>query len=277
MAGKFVKVLWLIFHFSGLRFIWEKINPPGDQSIYTRPIYKRPPATFLLWVIGLYVAFFGIASQRYENRVDKIENRANAIFPQLSTSVYKKALGRIARVQNMGCPYKPRILDPSSVFRSLFSKDTEYTEMVELLRETIEDWKDSLDGVKLIGANLEGANLEGAELEGANLEGAELWEAKLRGANLYRAKLRGAYLEGAKLRETDVREADLRDAHLVIADLRGADLWGADLRGANLRKAKNLTIRQISKVKTLYGAKLDPGLKELIEKDYPHLLENPLD
>ncbi len=74
-------IKWLLWDFSGLRFIWQKIKPPVDQSTN-----KRAPVTFLLWVIGAYVAFFGVASQRYENRVDKIENRANAIFPQLSTS-----------------------------------------------------------------------------------------------------------------------------------------------------------------------------------------------
>jgi hypothetical protein len=253
-------IVWLLWDFSGLRFICGKIKPPNKEKT-DAPGYK-PPVTLLIWLIGIYAAFFGVASQRYENRVDKIENRANAIFPQLSTSVYKKALGRIARVQNMGCPYKPRILEPSSVFRSLFSKDTEYTEMVELLRETIEDWKDSLDGVKLIGANLRGANLFEANLKRANLGEANLGEA-----NLWGAILLGADLEGA----------NLRGAYLGEANLGGANLRRADLRGAYLEGAKNLTIEQLSKVKTLYEAELAPELMVQIKKNYPHLLQKPPD
>ena len=62
--------------------------------------------------------------------------------------------------------------------------------------------------------------------------------------------------------------------------LRKANLSGADLRGANLQKAKligtlNLTIKQLSLVKTLYQAKLDPKLIEQVKNCCPHLLEKP--
>jgi hypothetical protein len=47
-------------------------------------------------------------------------------------------------------------------------------------------------------------------------------------------------------------------------------LWGANLEGA-----KNLTVEQLSTVKTLYDAHLDPPLLEQIRRRYPHLLEKP--
>ena len=182
-----------IYRYSGLKFIYRKFIPVEKSKLPTGP----------LWIIGIYVAFFGVASQRYENRIDIIENRANAVFTQLSTSIKKKALGRISTIQNMGCPYKPNILNPFSVFGSLFFPGGKYEEMVVLLKETVEDWKNSLDSVNLDGANLEGAYLE---------------------------------------------------------------------------KARNLTIEQLSKVKTLYEVKnLIPKLMDQIKEKYPHLLEKPKD
>ncbi len=219
------KPLKWIFHYSGLEFIYRKF----------KPLEKSQLPTGVIWLIGIYVAFFGVASQRYENRVDKIENRANSIFTQLATPAYKKALGRISRVQNMPCPYRPKILRPVSIFRSLFLKDTEYTEMVDLLRETIENWKDSLDGVKLNGANLEKANLEGANLKGAklgraNLERAYLWKANLEGAALWKANLNAATLQEANLKGANLDRANLRGANLRGANLEEPTLWKPTLR-----------------------------------------------
>ena len=128
-ATGIINVLKWIFRYSGLEFIYKKFNP--------KEVSQSP--TGVIWIIGIYVAFFGVASARYENRIDKIENRANSIFSQLSfEGVRTKVLSRIARTQNMPCPLKPDILNPSSVFRSLFTS-SEYTEMVELLKETVEE------------------------------------------------------------------------------------------------------------------------------------------
>ena len=164
----FVKFLW---DFLGFRFIFQKVNPPIDSDTV-----KRKPRTIMIWIIGIYVAFFGIASQRYENRIDIIENRANAIFTQLSTPIYKAALSRIPRVQRMGCPVKPEIKKPYTVWRSLFSADTVYLEIVEQLKETVETWKDSLREVRLLNADLSFTNLNGSNLQFADLSKAILYK-----------------------------------------------------------------------------------------------------
>ncbi|MEE9252605.1 MAG: pentapeptide repeat-containing protein, partial [Thermodesulfobacteriota bacterium] len=83
--------------------------------------------------------------------------------------------------------------------------------------------------------------------------------------------LLGANLNKANLKEVDLSEADLEGADLFYANLEGVNLWSANLEGA-----KNLTVEQLSKVKTLYEAKLDKELMEKIQKKkYQHLLENP--
>ncbi len=47
------------------------------------------------------------------------------------------------------------------------------------------------------------------------------------------------------------------------------------LKGANLWGVHGLTIEQLSKVKSLYDAKLDPVLMAQVKEKYPHLLEGP--
>lgn len=257
------KIVYTIYNFSGLRAIYERLVPPKKNDPE-----RRPPSTFLLWLIGIYVALFGIASQRYENRVDIIENRINSINAQLSTPLYKKALSRISEAQNMPCPSKPDIKEPTTVVLSLF-KDTLYTEGVDLLKATVEGWKDSLSSVNLTYAILDSIDLSDSNLRGADLRFADLrkailgsffenpdWEdvyfvdedlsdysnsqkpdllgADLRGVWLMEADLRDAYLSGAYLMDANFGWADLRDADLYYSLLIGADLSFSNLRNSNL-------------------------------------------
>ena len=124
-------------------------------------------------------------------------------------------------------------------------------------------------------ADLRRANLEEANLKGSNLKGANLVKAKL-----VKAKLQTANLEQAKLKEANLKDTNFYHANLQGADLQGAELKGADLRRANLEEAdlngsKNLTISQLSRVKTLYNAKLDDELRISLEKEHPELLKVP--
>jgi hypothetical protein len=144
----------------------------------------------------------------------------------------------------------------------------------------IEDIKKQIESVK--GAVLKGRNLSNADMYRAFLVKADLRMVSLRGANLEEADLRGANLQKANLGEAKLQKAFLRGADLQEADLRGADLQEADLYEMMLpivdafpRGTKNLTIDQLSKVETLYKAKLDPELLEQVKKCCPHLLEEP--
>lgn len=88
--------------------------------------------------------------------------------------------------------------------------------------------------------------------------------------NLTDSFLKNADLLGANLKETDLRRANLMGAYLLDANLEEANL-----EGAHLERTEKLTIEQLSQVKTLYQAELDPELKKQIKKKYPHLLEKP--
>jgi uncharacterized protein YjbI with pentapeptide repeats len=63
--------------------------------------------------------------------------------------------------------------------------------------------------------------------------------------------------------------------NLQEADLYKANLQQVNFNNADLTEAENLTIEQLSKVKTLYQAKLDPELLQEVKKCCPHLLEKP--
>ncbi len=323
---RLIKGIKCLYRYSGIETISNKARITEEQQP------KKILPSLPIWLIGIYAATYGVASQRYENRVDLIENKVNTIYPQLTSpdpTTKGMAFSRIPFIQQMGCPYKPNILNPITVYLS-FLKNSKYEGVAELMKDTIENWKGTLKGVyfsklNIREANLWEANLEEAslryadlteaDLEGANLKEADLTKANLMEANLVEADLRGANLRGAVLSEADLwgavlSEADLEGANLKGADLRGANLqdanlqlavlkdvklWdanlqnanlqhavlkdanlqGANLQGANLENAKNLTIEQLSKVYTLYMAKLKLELMAQVKEKYHHLLEEP--
>jgi len=124
-------------------------------------------------------------------------------------------------------------------------------------------------------AKLEYSYLGGANLQKANLRFADLKHATLVNANLQQTDFLGANLQEASLDNANLQQAVLNGANLQQANFSDADLKNADLGYAYVIEAKNLTINQLSKVKTLYKAKLDPHLLEQVKKCCPHLLEEP--
>lgn len=122
----------------------------------------------------------------------------------------------------------------------------------------------------LCEASLLFTNFTKARLFNANLQNSLLILTNFTEANLKSADLKGADLTGAKLINANLIGANLKEAVFDDANLEGANLREADLMGV-----KNLTIDQLSKVKTLYQAKLDPELEEeLRSKGYSHLLDD---
>ncbi len=266
-------IIWIIWDFSGVRFVWQKIRPPVDK-----PSDQRPPATFLLWIVSLYIILFGVTSQRYENRIDIIENRANAILVQLSTPVvpyFKNTISRIPAVQNMPCPSEPNILKPNSIFNSIFDENGRHEETVALLKETIVSFKSNLDST-----NLEKVNLQGVILDRANFRYSLLWKADFRDTHLSKVDFQDSLLwkadfQGADfLFDVNFQGADLFDANLQGVDLANTNFQGAWCMKTNFKNVKNG--EKLSDAKTLYSAELDPKLMKQMKKDYPHLFEYPV-
>ncbi len=236
--------VWFIWDFSGLRMLASKIYIPYYNKIesflinkcYQRQFYKRKPTTLFIWIVSFYIVLFGVASQRYENRVDVIENRANTLISQISAMGEKKFLG-VGRIQKLVCPGKPLFFSPFTVFDSLYSNDTIYIEIVKHLKQTIIDYKEDLENHYLYGSDLSGANLSNADLAGADLRYTDLRDTDLRNANLHGADISNANLNGTDLRDANLLDADLCGSNIHFANLRNADLAGVNLRSANLLDA----------------------------------------
>ena len=262
-------VRWLVWDFSGARLIYRKFlpDPESDEK-------KRRPSSLLLWSIGIYTALYGLASQRYENRLDRIENRASIIISQAGSN--PRALERIAAAQKLTLPAKhpefiPRFREglsaTFSIPLSFILPPVPHDETVEELKLLVVANRDRLEGLNLSGIDLENTQfphdeikLTGANLSRANFRGADLTNADLTRANLSGTNFRGADLTNADLTRANLTGAvlprDLSNVTLVAAnlsslnlkaidlpgdlsgtDLRGAKLSGADLHSADLRGA----------------------------------------
>jgi Pentapeptide repeats (8 copies) len=97
----------------------------------------------------------------------------------------------------------------------------------------------------------------------------------LRGTDLHGADLKGALLADANLRDAPLEGAELLSTYLEKAQLWRAHLQKANLRGAHLEGARNLTVEQLSTVRTLYEAHLDPPLLEQLQQQYLNRLAKP--
>lgn len=125
---------------------------------------------------------------------------------------------------------------------------------------------ESLSSATLIGSRFNQAILEHTDLSDAFLCGAIFTNADLSCANLYGAVLVDSDLTGAKLSHATLKEADLQNATLKDADLSGAIF--TDVEG--------MTVEQLSKAKTMYGAiDLDVKLLRQMTEKYPYLLKDP--
>ena len=133
----------------------------------------------------------------------------------------------------------------------------------------------NLEEAGLLAANLDMASMMGVNLKKAILARAILVEAFLKKANLAGADLSEAYLMGADLTDANLEGADFTDANIEGADFKGANLECAIFKGANLLYVKNITVEQLCKVKTLYEANLEAGVKEHVKRVCTGLFEKP--
>ena len=142
-----------------------------------------------------------------------------------------------------------------------------YLREVDLTNANLEKAKfmrSHLEEARLMGASFKSANLSETNLKGALLVMTILKEANLMLANLEGANLTLANFKGAKLLRANLEGADLR-----AANFKGTSLGRADLKGAKLYNAIDLSLDQLSKVKTLYNAELDEDLRKELEEKYP--------
>jgi uncharacterized protein YjbI with pentapeptide repeats len=135
-------------------------------------------------------------------------------------------------------------------------------------------------------SNLQDADLQGAHMFYVNFEGADFradedfspsfWGIDLvEGATLENAYISESNFKNANLKGTNLNRSTLNNVYFEEANLEGASFEGASLEGSILKGAKNLTVDQLSKAKTLYNTKLDKELENELRAKYPHLFDEP--
>jgi hypothetical protein len=199
-----------IYNLFGIRAIVHKIWQPTEESKTGK---YRAPSTFFLWFTGIYFAFFGIASQRYELSLAKLEARANSIITLSASDAWKMAIEMIPTIQNTEIPIPPFMSDPLSVLKSLFGKRERSEVVIDLLADLIRARKKDLsdiylrnvilDGIDLTGANFSNSILVNASFKGADLAGSTFKDAELSGAKLPINQLTGVVFENARCVKTD--------------------------------------------------------------------------
>lgn len=246
-----VTILWILYEYTGAHYIWRKIRPLKDPVTGI-----RIPASITMWVIGIYFALYGIASQRYENRLGALENKVYLIVAQIGSPSGKKALERIPDVQKKPCPSEPELWPLYSGFISLFGKQIPNREIVSC--------KNDLKGVNLVNvdlvlADLWEANLEEAIISQSNLVGARLAKANLQRTRLLWTDLQWTILALADLRGSNIGGANLEHANLQETNLEGASLYDASFIGAHLEKA-NLRNAKIDAHTNFKNANLEEAI-----------------
>jgi len=148
--------------------------------------------------------------------------------------------------------------------------------------------KTNLNYVNLKDSNLNSADLSNSFLIETNLANTRLNQTNLENSNLNQANMEGAYASGANFKDAYLIKANLQGAFLIKssfinsflmeADLRGSYLTGANFANASLYKAdlrdvKGLTIDQLKEAKTLYLAKFDQDIMNLLNEQTPELVD----
>jgi uncharacterized protein YjbI with pentapeptide repeats len=265
-----LKPLWKwvsvpLYHLSGAALIIDKLSWNADKDKFS---------TLFIWVLGIYVSIFGLATQHYESRLDRFENTLNIYVAQLGTSARNATFSALVAHQSYSLPVEPSFWSPFLTAKTLIGgsvqidQEATHSGKVKRIAAMIVRFKGvlgckakdtkasctrvNLQGANLVRANLARANLEGVNLDEVNLKGANLQRADLlntglfktnlrnadlRNANLQEADFERAYASGVDFSEADLRWTDLRRTYFVWADLRKADLFMANLHSTSLHGA----------------------------------------
>ncbi len=91
------KTLILCLDLTGLPAVLLKFFPRLES-----PWLREEPSTGLLWIAGVYVALFGLASHLYQNELDLIENKV-APVDSLGSSAPKTSVVGIHELKTIQC------------------------------------------------------------------------------------------------------------------------------------------------------------------------------
>jgi len=272
----------IVKEYSGWNLIYSKVHPI-DPPV---PPQKKH-SSIGIWVIGVYVAYFGLAFQNFQDSRNRVEFKLNLSVSQLATHARNSALTRLAKIQLEQLPAKPEIFalyeapfwlvrkgasadiieETKMVIASERGKYSPITRQQQTLEQEIEllklsriermelDITSSSFGRALLGYDPEREKLSKKLVARHKKEKAlsELYSAGyFETKGLSNIDLNGVDLSGANLNDAIMWGTHMDHAILTGADLSGSLLLLAKLNGAHLKKADlssaNLGVAELKKV-----------------------------
>lgn len=124
--------------------------------------------------------------------------------------------------------------------------------------------------------NLQFCKLKKTDFSYTNLSKAEFFNTDLEEAIFYNTNLESANIVASYLKNAILVNANLKQTNFWFSNLNGCDFFcaildGADFSEAILSDSQNLTIEQLSRVKSLHKAVIDEELKKVLKEKYPNL------
>jgi hypothetical protein len=253
----------VLYRYSGIESICNKARVVEDQQP------KRTLPSLPIWLLGIYIALFGLASQKYENRVDIIERKVTSIYARLTpiTSAILQLPPVIIKLGDSETTFIQNLSEFEELPRKYENKrislsDEEY-KTLEKRKKLVLAKKEILSKIPsvqnypcpvvpslfkphktffslFVNAVHEESVIELRELiveARENLVGVNLAEVNLEGARLVEINFDGASFFNANLEGTKLMHANFEQVNLTQANLKKADLYETSLNGANLNGA----------------------------------------
>ncbi|MBL4791001.1 MAG: OmpA family protein [Kordiimonadaceae bacterium] len=194
-----VTVLFYLYDLSGLRWIYEKIRTPHPE------IKMRPPSTFLIWLVGSYVALFGLTSGLYNQEKEALEGRLDFLLANSTSETLQYLVDNLSIYQRTPLPIKPQ-------FISLRSADDFINGITSPLLSLVDISTD--DGIKnkvgriivlkknrLSGITLEDFKLENLDLSGADFSASIIDNVSFEGSDIGGANFKNAHLSNVSFKD----------------------------------------------------------------------------
>lgn len=96
----------MFWHYSGLAFIAAKASSEKNENDHP---------SLMIWLASIYVALYGFATNYYESRLDRIENRFNLIASKSTEQNITKTASAYSRLLMSKIPPEPEIFDPETL------------------------------------------------------------------------------------------------------------------------------------------------------------------
>jgi uncharacterized protein YjbI with pentapeptide repeats len=234
----FIGPIWrFVYIYLGIGYILQMIRKPKEGE-YT----DRAPSQFIWWVIGIYAGIFGIAFQKYENRINRLENRYNSLIQQLGGNNTGEILTAISDMQTSYTPLEPAIWPPNALIS--LTDSIPNSEIWKLSENTILNWSEHLSRTRLenfstktleLHSHTNNLTIKGRGIEHLKLNNSDseeplsFREINVLGCEFEEISIFNSQLSYLNLDKTSVKELNIDYSYISnsFIDLKENSKWNA--------------------------------------------------